>query len=163
MARSKKKKVKVDATLQNHIDIQPGKAVRQDFPIQSADHLTVCWHLGKFDWDGPWGNKACGKLNFRQLLDHTISNWETMTWAELFRAGGGKAQGNNHHPIETSKLSSKAKGRLKDIQSDDVGSLVSLRVSSKVRLYGIRDGRAYQFLWYDPWHDIKKAVCPSLK
>ncbi len=137
------------------------KQVRQE-KSESHDHLVVCWHLGRIDWDGPWGMRACRNLDFRRLIDETISNWETMTWAELYRASGGRRQGNNHHPVFVSKLSSTAKKRLKRIQADDVEAIVSLRINSRERLYGIRAGQVFQVLWYDPWHDNRnKAVYPT--
>ena len=160
MGRAKKNK----KVLNGQIGKPGQKEVRSDASVEPSDHLTICWHLGKFDWDGPWGDQACTNLDFRHLLNETVSKWETMTWAALYGAGGGRSNGNNSHPIETSKLSLKAKKRLQDIKLDDIESVVSLRVQNKVRFYGIRDGRAFQFLWYDPWHDVKeKAVCPSSK
>ena len=137
------------------------KEVRQE-KSESHDHLVICWHLGKIDWDGPWGMRACGNLDFRRLIDETISNWETMTWAELYQASGGRRRGNNHHPVFVSKLSSIAKKRLKHIEEDDIETIVSLRINSRERLYGIRAGQVFQVLWYDPWHDNRnKAVYPT--
>lgn len=143
---------------------QKTKAVRSEEQSHGSDQLTICWHLGKFDWPGPWGKKSCGVLNFRKFLDEKVSKWEQMTWAEIYSASGGRQAGNNSHPVEVSKLSSQAKKRLRSIKLDDIESLVSLRIDSTTRFYGIRDGRSFQFLWYDPWHDTKKkAVFPSRK
>lgn len=137
------------------------KEVRQEIS-ESHDHLVICWHVGKIDWDGPWGMRACRNIDFRRLVDETISNWETMTWAELYQASGGRRRGTNHHPILVSKLSSTAKKRLKDIEEDDIETIVSLRINSRERLYGIRAGQVFEVLWYDPWHDNRnKAVCPT--
>ncbi len=137
------------------------KEVRQELS-ESHDHLVICWHVGKIDWDGPWGMKACRNIDFRRLVDETISNWQTMTWAELYRTSGGRRRGTNHHPILVSNLSSTAKKRLKDIEEDDIETIVSLRINSRERLYGIRAGQVFQALWYDPWHDNRnKAVYPA--
>ncbi len=138
------------------------KKVQEDEYLFGADQLTICWHLGKFDWDGPWGEMACKSLDFRHLLEETISQWERMTWAEIYSASGGRAKGNNSHPVDTSRISSKAKKRLRSIYLEDTESLVSLRINSRTRFYGIRDRRSFQFLWYDPWHHIKnKSVFPT--
>ena len=166
MARSRNSQAKSKniPTTSSDSNLKSPKQVRQDKERQPYDHLPICWHLGKIDWDSPWGIGACENLDFRQLIDETISNWETMTWAELYQASGGRRQGNNNHPILVSKLSSVAKKRLKDIKEDDIETIVSLRINSRERLYGIRAGQVCQILWYDPWHDnSKKAVCPSTK
>ena len=154
--RQKNKKIK------SKILPQKTKTVRSEEQYPGSDQLTICWHLGEFDWPGPWGEGACQNLDFRQFLNRTISKWEQMTWAELYSGSGGRRQGNNNHPADRSKLSSRAKKRLRSIKLDDLESLVPLRIDSTTRFYGIRDGRSFQFLWYDPWHDIKnKAVFPS--
>ena len=140
------------------------KKVRGDGQSSKSDHLTICWHLGKFDWRGPWGDKACDGLDFRKLLHKTISQWERMTWGEIYSASGGRTKGNNSHPVSTSQVSGAAKKRLKQIRLDDIEDLVSLRINSRTRIYGIRDGRSFQFLWYDPWHHMQeKAVFPAQK
>lgn len=157
--RKKKKKV-IPKNIQS--EQKYSKKVRQDNSVGARESLTICWQLGKIDWKGHWGNLSSKKLDFRQLIVGLISHLETMTWAEIYGASGGRNRGNNHHPIEISSLSKKAKKRLKDIKLEDVDSIISLRINSRERLYGIRDGRALQLLWYDPWHDEpNKAVCSS--
>ena len=78
---------------------------------------------------------------------------------------GGRRAGNNHHPINVEDLSKIAQKRLENIHKDDlVESIFSFRVDGTTRVYGIRDGRVFNVLWFDPWHgDAKKAVCPSKK
>ena len=159
MARSKKgKRIPKSPRLKKEFK----KKIPSEASPEIFDNTTICWQLGKIDWDGPWGNSSTNDLNFKEFIKGWISNFETMTWAEIFKASGGRSRGNNHHPINVSKLSVTAKKRLKDIKQADIDSVVSLRIDSRKRLYGIRDGRAMQLLWYDPWHDKpSKAVCPT--
>lgn len=165
--KNNKKRAKTDTQIHDQVKSRVRKSVPAGPPEGSAQTQTICWHLGKFDWDGPWGLGACGDLDLRKLIEGTIAHFEDTTWANILSASGGKTKGRgtNSHAVNPSSLSSKAKKRLRDVPLDDTSdTIVSLRISGKVRLYGIRDGRVFQLLWYDPWHDIKdKAVCPSMR
>jgi len=166
MVRFKRSKAaKTEPRLETSIREKSGRKVCQSVETVASDHLTICWKLGKFDWDGPWGKKACENVDLKKLLDETISHIESMTWAEIYQGSGSKKKGNNSHPIDLDRLSRIAQKRLEEISLDSsIRNIVSLYVSSKRRLYGIRDGRALEILWYDRWHDNKdKAVCPSSK
>ena len=81
-----------------------------------------------------------------------LRDFESMTWAEIMRAAGGRARGSNSHFVEVRNLTGHAKQRLAEIGQDDVSELFSLRLSATVRIYGIRDRRALKLLWYDPHH-----------
>ena len=84
-----------------------------------------------------------------------------MTWAAIMQASGGRARGNNNHPVQVVMLTQRAKARLAEIRQDDVSELFSLRLDSTKRIYGIRDCRALKLLWYDPYHgDNRRAVYP---
>ena len=90
-----------------------------------------------------------------------LRDFESMTWAEILRASGGRSSGNNNHPVKTALLSQSAKSRLADLQQDDAEELFSLRLSGTERIYGIRDRRALKLLWYDRYHgDNSRAVVP---
>lgn len=139
-----------------------GKEVPASESPESTDNQTICWQFCKMDWDGPWGNTSLKKMTLDALLKKVLAQFDNMTWAEIFRASGGRKNGNNNHPVRVQDLSKTARDRLEKISLSDQESLISLRVQSKIRIYGIRDRRAFQFLWYDPWHDDHaKAVYPS--
>ena len=141
-----------------------GKQVRQSENPESSDRETVAWRISDFDWQGPWGDKALKDANLPDLVREWASNFEKQTWFELMSASGGKTLGTNHHRIEIEKLSKLAKDRLTALKKDDLDSVFSFRISSRARVYGIKDRRAFCALWYDPWHgDQKKAVCASKK
>lgn len=125
----------------------------------------ISWAISTFDYDGPWGIEAVKKENWIKHLTVHISSFETMTWDELLKASGGRAEGkgNNHHEINVDNLSKKAKGRLNEINwIEDTDTIFSLRLQSKIRIYGVRDDNILKILWFDPWHDDKKqCVCSS--
>lgn len=77
-----------------------------------------------------------------------------MTWGELLKATGGRTSGNNHHSISVDQLSQKAIGRLTELKLEDIDELFSLRLTGKIRLWGIKDGRVLKLLWYDEDHSV---------
>lgn len=77
---------------------------------------------------------------------------ESMTWAAI-EAGAGS------HFVELGDLCKDAQDRLVAIGQDDAGSLFSLRISGRQRVWGIREGQTLRVLWWDPKHE----VCSSTK
>lgn len=64
-----------------------------------------------------------------------------------------------NHAVSCDSLCKSAKNRLQELELDDLDELVSLRVSSKKRIWAIRQGQHCLLLWWDPDHE----VCPSEK
>jgi len=83
-----------------------------------------------------------------------LQNFETMTWGEILLQGR-----KNHHFIRTSDLCPEARNRLEELKQDDIDRIVSLRLSSLERIYGILEDGILRLLWWDPEH----RVCPSIK
>ncbi len=138
---------------------QPRTAPRGDPTLH--DRETIVWALGIADLEGPWGwRTAAARVWWTEILPK-LRDFESMTWAEIMRAAGGRTRGNNSHFVEVRSLTGQAKVRLVEIGQDDVSELFSLRLSSTVRIYGIRDRRALRLLWYDPHHGTNaRAVYP---
>ncbi len=128
----------------------------------SYDGERILWKLEILDPDGPWGwRSAAVTRDWWDVIFPTLKDFETMTWAEILRASGGRRAGNNHHPVAVENLSRAARNRLKEIGLNDIDELFSLRLDGTKRIYGIRDGQALMVLWYDPYHgNNKKAVYP---
>ena len=125
------------------------------------DIETVVWHLGILDSDGPWGWGHVRRQVWWEEIWPKLRDFESMTWNEILQASGGRASGNNSHPVEVEGLTKKARNRLAEIKQDDVPQLFSLRLSGRSRVYGIRDRRVLKLLWYDPDHgDNSRAVYP---
>jgi hypothetical protein len=99
--------------------VPKGNSVRREFDPAGSDHQTIVWIVSTFDVDGPWGLAALQNADWRGLLNH-MKSFETMTWAEILRAAGGRREGNNSHPIPCSELTTDAQQRLSDIQLDDL-------------------------------------------
>jgi hypothetical protein len=81
-----------------------------------------------------------------------LSSFESMTWNQILVEG--KKQ---HHSIEVIDLSPVARKRLHEIGLGDTAEVVSLALTGRERIIGIRQGAALLILWWDPKHE----VCPS--
>ena len=123
---------------------------------------TPVWSIKVLDIEGLWGwnNDELKSLLWTEIVPK-LQNFETMTWAEINQAAGGRKHGNNHHSVSVEGLTRKAQKRLSEINQDDVDEIFSFRLTGKKRIYGIREGRVLKLLWYDPFHgDNKKALVP---
>ena len=121
----------------------------------------IVWRFSIVDRRGIWGCRDTPHRVWRDVIPPEPQPFEFMTWAEIMRAAGGRARGNNHHFVEVGKLTGQAKERLAEIRQDDVSELFSLRLDATKRICGIRDRRALKLLWYDPHHGTNaRAVYP---
>lgn len=141
-----KKKIKAGGTPQA---AQPRMAAEPD----AYKRKHPVWRFSHFDWDGPWGIMACLSKDLRKHVEQHLASFETMTWAEIERAAGGKGEGKgtNHHPLSRDKFSKSARDRLADRKIyGDV--FFSLRLEATVRIYGIREENCLRVVWFDPYH-----------
>jgi hypothetical protein len=77
---------------------------------------------------------------------------ESMTWGEVEGKTGSRF-------VEVTAIEGDAQRRLVEIGKDEQARLFSLRITGRIRLWGIRDIAILRVLWWDPEH----SVCPSLK
>ena len=162
-ARKKGRTEKSNKPKQEFDPKSPNRPIQTQDP-GNYDRLTVAWRISQFDYGGPWGDTALKGESIEDLARGWAHTFEQQTWGALKTVGGGKKAGTNHHSIEIARLSKGARDRLVAIRRDDLDEVFSFRINATTRLYGVRDGRAFNVLWFDPWHgDIKKAVCPSKK
>lgn len=113
----------------------------------------IIWHINMIDRYGNWGWNNVNKDIFWNDIFDKIKSFESMTWAEI------KKNKKNNHSVKVSKIYPVAQNRLVEIELDDVEELFSLRLGSKKRIWGIRNGRVLNILWWDPNH----TVCKSFK
>lgn len=119
------------------------------------------WGFGIADLEGDWGWRSTATKVWWSNILPKLRDFESMTWAEIMQAAGGRARGTNNHFVKVRNLTSQAKARLKELGQDDVSELFSLRLTATTRIYGIRDRRALKLLWYDPHHGTNdRAVYP---
>lgn len=127
----------------------------------SNDRETIVWRFSIVDLGGTWGWRSVAARVWWNDILPKLQNFESMTWAEIMQATGGRTQGNNSHFVQVERLTRQAKARLAAIRQEDVSELFSLRLTGTTRIYGIRDGRALKLLWYDPFHGTNaQAVYP---
>ena len=125
------------------------------------DRETIVWAFAVVDRDGPWGWRTVAARDWWTEILPKLQGFESMTWAEIMQAAGGRARGTNSHFVQVERLTRQAKDRLAEIHQDDVSELFSLRLTATVRVYGTRDRRALKLLWYDPYHGTNaRAVYP---
>lgn len=136
-----------------------GKQVRVSEQPESSNTQSPAWQFHKRDKDhATWGWDKLSDADFRALLHDVLCNFESMTWAEILKAAGGRNHGNNHHLIPVEKCCKEAQQRLVDLHLDDLDDIFSLRLDGKTRLFGIRDGRVLRFIWHDPDHSVYPLV-----
>jgi hypothetical protein len=106
------------------------------------------WKVAAIDLEGPFG---WGRLKGDEaaIVQQRLKFLEAMTWKEILLGDG-----DDNHRIDVDRLSKGARKRLVEINQDDADPLVSLRVRSRERIWGILDGCAFKILWWDPNHHV---------
>lgn len=130
--------------------------VRQSVDLESDNSRPVSWHVGSFDWKGPWGCKNFVGINVSEFVLGKIKNFEGCSWNDLKK--------HLHHSIEVQMLNPIAQKQLAQIEQDDTDQIFSLRLQGRHRIYGIKDGSIMRVIWYDTDHgDNENCVCRSKK
>jgi len=136
---------------------RPGnKEARYGIDPDVSLEMRPLWSIEKLDFGCKW---SCLDNWLSCLCDEIIpklKDFETMTWQQIISASGGRRYGTNNHPIPVNELIKEARDRLAELRLDDYDELFSLRLTSRKRIWGIRDGCVFRILWFDPYH----AVCP---
>lgn len=122
------------------------KKPRTDSDIINPLQLNPTWQFSYIDIDGPWGWKNIDKKYFFDKIVQGIINFESMKWSEIL--------GRNNHEVNIDQIDKKAQKRLKQLNLDDIETLVSLRIMGAVRIWGIRVHNSFKVLWWDPKHQI---------
>lgn len=128
--------------------------------VGSISGEKPAWQLSSIDADGKWGWKHIGKERWETKILPALVSLETMTWAEIECASGGRKQGNNNHFVPTSSFSKEARERLEEIEMDDLEEMFSLRIQGRYRIYGKRVHRVLQIIWFDFQHEVYPTSSP---
>lgn len=142
-------------------EIIPSRQIKIGGDPESFDKETIAWQFFRLDrHHAYWGWNRLRPPEWRDVLSHLVS-FEGLRWADLKGQAGGRNRGTNHHPIEISGFNKSARDRLHELHLDDFTSLFSLRITNTLRLYGVREGRVLQIVWYDPHHGSRCGACPT--
>jgi hypothetical protein len=134
---------------------QPGgKTPRAGGDPDDANRQTPVWSVSRFDHDGPWGRNGCSPeaIIWETIFPKMVS-YESMTWNDILQ------NRKYNHSVEVDKMIKAARDRLMVLRMDEYEELFRFRLAGTGRVWGIRDGRVFQILWWDPDH----KVCPSTK
>ena len=108
--------------------------------------MTPCWRVGLVQLAEPWGWHGLNGNEFRELHGR-LAEFESKTWKQIL-----VDEAYRNHEVEQWQVCKEAQDRLRVLQLDDVERLLSLRVSAKERVWGIRDHNVMHLLWWDPEH-----------
>ena len=125
------------------------KNPRQKEDVTNFLTLRPSWQISRIDQEGPWGWNNIGADEFENEVIPKIKNFESNTWGQIL--------GDKSHEVSVNDISRDAYKRLVQLNLEDIESLVSLRLTGRKRIWGIRNVAVFKFLWWDPEH----AVYPS--
>ncbi len=106
------------------------------------------------DPGGPYGWRQVASTEALVEIWDRLIWFESMTWREILVSSR-----KQNHRVGIHKLCPEAQARLEDIEQSDIDHLISLRISSRGRVWGILESHVLTVLWWDPEHQ----VCPSIK
>lgn len=124
--------------------------------VEAIDDLTISWHVGVIDRDGPWGPPSeygwngIDKQIIFDVIIPKMKSFETMRWGDVIGMGPRKP----FHSTPTAGLCPRAQKRLRKINMDDTDSLFSVKFGSRERMWGIKTGNTLKILWWDPEHEV---------
>lgn len=126
------------------------RVCRPRAPAGDSHEHRPAWRFSHCDGDGPW------PWNWDSVLVHfdKLVQLEGRTWPDITGKG---AIGAKRIPL--ANLCKAAQRRLEQVLVDDTDALWELGLGGKPRLWGLRVGSCFHFLWWDPEHE----VCPSAK
>lgn len=109
------------------------------------------------DRDDPTGTKI-GHIFSKSVdseLIECLKAREAMTWSQILTQAGGRGKngGTNSHLIPVHNLTKEAQARALelDIVEDE---LLSLRITSKKRVFGIMQDGVLNVIWFDRQHEV---------
>jgi hypothetical protein len=106
---------------------------------------TPVWLLGLMDFGGPW----CWRKMTLHTLDRVrvrLAAFERMTFKEI--------EGKKNHEIPVEQLGKMAQDRLIELGIDEYDAVLSLRVTTVERVWGLKAPHGIFLLWWDPAHSV---------
>lgn len=146
MAKDKKPKIKAPIAISKQPKFEAD-------PHQQQNKLSPSWRIALLEMVDPFGWHTIQREKLDEIRDK-LAEFEKLSWNEIL-----VQQKHWHHTVQVEKINKDAQERLKEVNQDDIDELVSLHLSGKERIWGIRELGVLKLLWWDPEHQ----VCPSLK
>lgn len=130
------------------------KVVR--IPVKS-DNERIVWTFESVDRDGKFAFDPDREDFNINLVFRKLISYASMTWSDI-KAQTHDFGKSKHHFLEPDKLSNEAQKRIQARHLEEsADSIFSFSLNNIVRVIGIRDGRFFRVVWYDPKHEF----CPS--
>ena len=107
--------------------------------------------MASLDLSGPFPWHVLERSKLLEIW-RKLADFERLTWQQIL-----VDQNYRNHRVYFERLSSQARKRLEELGFDQVESLVSLRLSSRERVWGLLELATLTLLWWDPEH----RVCPA--
>jgi hypothetical protein len=127
----------------------PGRGPRIGSDPEDTNRLTPVWSVAIFDHAGPWGRNTCDRDGaLWEELFPKLKAYESMTWGEIYK------DKKRNHSVSVGGIIKAARDRLRELKLDDTDELFRFRLSGAGRVWGIRDGRVFLLLWWDPDHAV---------
>lgn len=107
------------------------------------------------EYTGSWSWSLTGEQSHEVL--EFLEACEKKTWNELCsEMTGGRSRHKKHHDMDVDELVKEASLRLSQhLSNDDLPDKVfRFRINGTTRLWGIRQGKIFQLIWYDPEHKV---------
>jgi hypothetical protein len=134
------------AKVPSSVTKKPSRAVSVDFFT-----MKPAWRVSMLEMCDPFGWHLIVKEKVAEIRNK-LGEFEKLTWREIL-----VDQSNRNHAIQVDQLTKEARIRLAELGQDDVDEVISLRLSSRERVFGIKHVEALMLLWWDPDH----RVCPA--
>jgi hypothetical protein len=128
------------------------KQPKAEEPVIQFYKLRPAWRIARMEMREPFGWHELGKEKL-EYIRQKLRQFENSTWNEILLIGKKQS-----HSIAVSDLSKEAQQRLTELRIEDVDEVISLHLSGKERVFGVRQDIALALLWWDPEHE----VCPSV-
>ena len=161
MGSKKKKQVKQKETPTKSKVASSKKVITEKNPINSKDPESYyksqpSWNFNTTDKESWAFTEDCvGDVFWSEILPK-LESFEKQKWNDILVVA--KKQ---NHSIDVENLNKIAQDRLTE-RRIEAGSLISLRLSGKHRIYGYMTGSVFNVLWYDNDHgNNDTCVCKS--
>ena len=135
-----------------------GKDKRARIPIEprvekrpvvgsDPDNDPIAWRIGQADLSGPWAWAAISGAD-AAAVHAKLAEIEKLKWGEAC-SGGTPVAGKR-----MDGAAPEAHKRHREVFGSDPDVMYAIRLSGKKRVWGIREGRLFSLIWWDPEHTV---------